>query len=308
MKVIFMGTPDFALRSLEAVYRAGIEIAAVVTQPDRPQGRGNKIIFSPVKQFAVEKGILVFQPEKVKSIVEDITKLDPDFILVVAFGQILPDAVLQAPRYCCINVHASLLPKYRGAAPINWAVIRGDEESGVATMILDEGMDTGDVLLMRKTEISPDETAGELHDRLALIGADLLVETVENYDSIEPQPQNVCLASYAPKMKKEYGEISWDDDARKIHNLVRGCNPWPGAYAKICGDVMKIWKTSFFSDEKLESLGEPGTVIRVCGEGMDVVTGDGIIRLLEVQREGKKRQHVSTFIIGCKLTEGFCFE
>ena len=254
MKIVFMGTPDFALASLDKLIDGGYEIAAVVTQPDRPKGRGKKLTPPPVKERALGAGLRVLQPERVKDsgFIEALKELSPDIIIVVAYGQILPEEIINLPAMGCINVHASLLPKYRGAAPINWCIINGESRTGVTTMYMDKGMDTGDILLQRETEIGENETAGELHDRLAALGADLLLETLEGLqrNEVERKAQDHSAATYAPQLDRETGRVDWNSDAKSIYNLIRGTNPWPGCYTVYKGERMKLWEAKVLEQSR----------------------------------------------------------
>lgn len=303
IKTVFMGTPDFAAVSLRALCDAEwlVDVAAVVTQPDKPQGRGNQMIFSPVKKIAVERGIPVFQPRRAEEIVAELTAIAPDFITVVAFGQILKRSILDLPKKSCINVHASLLPAYRGAAPINWAIINGEVETGVTTMLIDEKLDSGDMLLTAKTLISSDDTAETLHDRLAEMGAGLLVETLRQFDNITPVKQDDSKATYYAKMTKDTGRIDWTRSGAQIRDLVRGCSPWPGAFTFHNGNMIKVWGVELLEATSAEA---PGTVLGLGGGGIEVAVGGGAVLVTEVQREGKKRQSAETFLRGYKLGEG----
>lgn len=304
MKVVFMGTPDFAASSLKAVVEAGHEVAAVVTQPDKAQGRSGALKMPPVKEYAVEKGITVYQPEKIrKSDMYDILcQIKPDVIIVVAFGQIIPKNILDLPKYGCINVHASLLPKYRGAAPIQWAVINGDEESGVATMQMDEGIDTGDILLVEKYKLSREETGGSLFDKLAELGAQLLVKTLDGLlaGTIIPTKQE-GESSYAGKLDKNTGKIDFDMPAEEIERLVRGLNPWPSAFTYINGKSLKIWKADF-EERCCKAL--PGTIVNIERDSFSVATTRGALKILELQLEGKKRMDTGSFLRGYNLELG----
>jgi len=307
MKMVFMGTPEFAAESLRALREADMTPSAVVTQPDRPQGRGNLMIPSPVKKLALEYGIPVYQPQRVEAIADKFKELAPDFFIVVAYGQLLPRHILNIPVKCCINVHASLLPAYRGASPINWAIINGDTETGVTTMVLDEGMDTGDILLVEKVAIASDDTASALHDRLAVTGARLLTETLRRFDEIKPQKQDERFATYAPKLTRNSGCIDWSRPAVEIRNIVRGCDPWPSAFTFLKGNMIKIWSVEVRAGSgTLDSA--PGTVLSVSDTGIEVASGIGIVFIKEIQREGKKRQTVETFLRGYPISEGERFE
>ena len=312
MKIVFMGTPDFAEKSLEAVYNAGHEILAVVTNPDRPKGRGMKMVASPVKEFAVSKELKIYQPEKVRKnieFIEEIKALEPDVICVVAYGKILPKEILEIPKLGCINVHGSLLPKYRGAAPIQWAVINGEKVTGVTTMYMDVGMDTGDMILKEETEIAPDETTGELWDRLAKIGADLLVKTLEQIENKTapriPQGEDFSMA---PMLDKEMSKIDWESKtAQEIKNLVRGLNPIMGTYAYLNGKKIKIWKVDVVEANSEDT--KNGTVLKSDSkDGLYIKAKDGVIKVLEIQGENAKRMNIQDFLRGNQIEVGSIFE
>ena len=307
MKIVFMGTPDFAVPSLEAlIEKYGVE--AVFTQPDRPKGRGKKMAFSPVKEVAIRHDIKVFQPEKLKDdreAIEYLKDLKPDFIIVVAFGQILTKEVLDIPKYGCINLHASLLPMYRGAAPLNWVVINGERKSGNTTMLMDVGLDTGDMLLKDEVEITENMTAGELHDILMVRGGNLLIETIEGVanGTIKgiKQEGETC---YAKMLSKNTGKISWDKSAIEIHNLIRGLNPWPIAHTTYKGDNMKIYESEVLNEN---SNKEPGTILNVNKTGMKVSCNEGVLLVKRVQFPNGKPLTIEQYIngkdieLGCKL-------
>lgn len=309
MKAVFMGTPDFAVPVLRAMKEAGHDICAVVTQPDKPKGRGKAVQYPPVKECAIEYGIKVYQPARVKeeSFVDIIRAMQPEVIVVVAFGQILPQALLDIPEYGCINVHASLLPRWRGAAPIQWSVISGDRESGVTTMLMEAGLDTGDMLLAEKVALDEKETGGSLHDKLSALGADLLLRTLDGLKAgtITPKKQDDSLSCYAGMLTKQLGAIDFAEPAKRIECLIRGLDPWPSAYTSLYGKTLKIWKA-----DVLENLGQnkaeqaPGTVIQVLRDCFYVQTGKGILVVKEVQMEGKKRMDTAAFLRGCNLQEG----
>ena len=324
MRIVFMGTPDFAVESLSAIYNAGHEILGVVTNPDKPKGRGMKMIASPVKEFAVEHNLKVYQPIKIKNNEEfynEMYNLKPDLFCVVAYGKILPNDILEIPKYGAINVHGSLLPKYRGAAPIQMAVINGDEETGVTTMFMDAGMDTGDMILSEKVKIGDDETTGELWDRLSKIGARLLVKTLEkiekeanNKETIENIKELVGARkqgnnfTVAPMLTKEMAEIDWNKTGREIHNLVRGLSPKIGAYTFYNGKKIKIWKTQIIKENELEEIiknsanSKNGEIIFADKKnGIVVKTPDGAIRILEIQAENSKRMTTKDFLNGNRL-------
>lgn len=301
-----MGTPQFAVESLVKLVEAGHQVVGVITQPDRPKGRGKKLAPPPVKEKAVKLGLPVYQPIKVKdaNFIQKLKDLNPEVIVVVAFGQILPKSILDLPPQGCINVHASLLPKYRGAAPIHWAIIKGEKETGITTMYMNEGLDTGDMLLKAKVTIGPQTTTGELHDQLAVLGGQVLIETLKKLEKNEltPQPQNDDLASYAPLLTKEHEKINWDSSAQKIHNLIRGMNPWPGAYTIYKGDRLKIWTTVL--EEEINEKGRTGEIIALTNSGFWVQTQDKPILVTKVQPAGKKVMEAKAFINGFFVQTG----
>lgn len=304
MKIVFMGTPDFAVPSLEKIIsKYGVE--AVFTQPDRPKGRGKRMAFSPVKEVAVKHDIKVFQPEKLKEdreAIEYLKELKPDFIIVVAFGQILTKEVLDIPRIGCINLHASLLPMYRGAAPLNWVVINGEKKSGNTTMLMDVGLDTGDMLLKDEVIITENMTAGELHDKLMVSGADLLIETIDGMaeGKIEPVKQEgeTC---YAKMLSKDTGKIDWNKSAKEIHNLIRGLNPWPIAHTTYKNENMKIYESRILEEK---SSKEPGTILSVNKNGMKVNTNDGILLVKKIQFPNGKPLTIEQYINGKEIEIG----
>lgn len=308
MRIIFMGTPDFSVGTLNALIEAGHEIVLAVTQPDKPKGRGKAMQYTPVKEAALEHGIEVYQPKRIreKECVEYLKTFQPEMIVVVAFGQILPKEILDMPVYCCVNVHASLLPKYRGAAPIQWAVINGEKVTGVTTMRMDEGMDTGDMIMKREVALREDETGGSLFDRLALEGAKLCVETVEaiRQGSAVYTPQDNDQATYTSMIKKLMGNIDWSKGAKEIECLIRGLNPWPSAYTMLDGRTLKIWKAKT-NEENKKVL--PGTVTEVTKKEIYVQTGNGQLILEEIQLEGKKRMAVEAFLLGNSILAGTVF-
>lgn len=302
-KVVFMGTPDFAVPCLDMLVQQNYDVVAVVTQPDRPKGRGQKLTSSPIKVRALEYGITVLQPVKIKEYdtIVQLTALKPDLIVVVAFGQFLPEALLKLPPLGCINVHASLLPHYRGAAPIHWAVINGEKFTGVTTMYMDIGMDTGDMILKAETPINEYDTTGQLHDRLSQMGADILEKTIRLIlDGKAPRiPQDHNQATYAPLLTRDLEKIDWQRSAVKIHNLVRGLNPWPGAYCQYNGNNLKIWETRVH-DTNYD--GQCGKIREITSEGILVETGKGIIELLTVQPENKRRMKARDYAFGYGLS------
>lgn len=307
MRIIFMGTPDFSVGTLEALIEAGHEIALVVTQPDKPKGRGKTMQFPPVKEAALAHNLEVYQPRRVREpeCIEYLRKYQPDMIVVVAFGQILPKEILDMPKYCCVNVHASLLPKYRGAAPIQWAVINGEKVTGVTTMRMDEGLDTGDMIMKTELELDAEETGGSLFDRLAVTGARLCVETLEKIQqgTAVYTPQKHEEATHTTMIKKQLGEIDFTKSAEEIERLIRGLNPWPSAYTK-CGDkTLKIWKASVV-DMESTAENQPGTVISVGKNSLLIQTGKDGLSLEEVQLEGKKRMDIGSFLRGNAIETG----
>lgn len=309
MRIIFMGTPDFSVGTLEALIAAGHEVCLVVTQPDKPKGRGKEMQFTPVKEVARKHGIPVFQPVKVREpqCVEELKKYKAEGMVVVAFGQILPKEILDMTPYGCINVHASLLPAYRGAAPIQWAVIRGEKVSGVTTMQMDEGLDTGDMLLKTEVPLTEEETGESLHDKLAQAGAKLCVETLKALEdgTIQRTPQGETTTPYAKMLDKKMGDIDWKEPADVIERLVRGLNSWPSAYTQWGKKVVKIWKAKALLEETTSAL--PGTVTEVTKEYFSVQTGQGILKIYELQIPGKKRMETSAFLRGYTLAEGTRF-
>ncbi len=305
MKIVFMGTPDFSVGTLKALFDAGHEIAAVVTQPDKPKGRGKAMQPTPVKEAALSLGLPVLQPQKVKdeAFLNQMDALHPDVIVVVAFGQIIPGRLLEIPRFGCINVHASLLPDYRGAAPIQWAVIDGRSESGVTIMRMDEGLDTGDMIAKVVVPLSEDETGGSLFEKLSRAGADLLVETLPRLEDgtavFEKQPEE-SPTPYASMITKKMGDIRWNEPAVSLERLIRGLNPWPSAYTQLKGKNLKIWKACAVK----ENGGKiPGQVVKTSAKGIFVQTGEDVLCIEELQLEGKKRMAADAFLRGCRLDE-----
>lgn len=306
MKIVFMGTPDFAVPTLEALIRGGHEVLAVVTQPDKPKGRGKAVLMTPVKEKAMEYQIPVYQPVRIKKdkeFFEILKQLNTEAIVVTAFGQILPERILTLPKYGCFNVHASLLPKYRGAAPIQWAVINGDKESGVTTMQMDIGMDTGDMLEKIVVTLDPKETGGSLFDRLSTAGGDLILSTLQKAETgtLTPVKQPEEEATYAGMLTKALGKIDWAKDAVQIERLIRGLNPWPSAYTAYEGKTLKLWDADVVTEE---SAAVPGTVVRVEKDSFFVQTGSGLLKVNELQLEGKKRMDAAAFLRGYPMAEG----
>lgn len=321
MKIVFMGTPDFAVPALKALAEsAKHEVSLVVTQPDRPRGRSGKPAPSDVKLCAEQYGIPVFQPEKVReeAAVERLRRENADIFVVAAFGQLLPKTILEMPRFGCINIHGSLLPAYRGAAPVQWAVLDGQKEAGDTIMQMNEGLDTGDILMQESIPLSADETAGSLYDKLSSMGGPLLLKALDAIEAgtVTPVPQGDSGTHYAKMLRKEMGNIDWTKSAEEIGRLVRGLNPWPSAYTHWNGKMLKIWMAETVTQEELSALGcdekngmdlkeaQPGTVMIVTKDTLMVQTGDGLLALTELQMEGKKRMSVQAFLMGCRMQTG----
>lgn len=308
MKIIFMGTPDFAVGTLEALVEAGHDVVLAVTQPDKPKGRGKIMQFPPVKEAALAHNIEVYQPKRIREpdCVDFLKKYAPELIVVAAFGQILPEEILSMPKFGCMNVHASLLPKYRGAAPIQWAVLNGESVTGVTIMQMDAGLDTGDILEQAEVVLEADETGGSLFDKLASAGAKLCVQTIAHLEegTLTAAPQDESLASHTGKITKEMGKIDWQEPADVIERKVRGLNPWPGAYTKLNGKTLKIWKASVCTAGPQENNTSAGTVILADKAHLVIQTGAGKLALKELQLEGKKRMQVDAFLRGCQIKEG----
>ena len=305
MRVIFMGTPDFSVGILEEIIKAGHEVVLAVTQPDKPKGRGNAMQFPPVKETALAHGIEVYQPTKIREAecVAYLRKYNADIMIVAAFGQILSKEILDMPKYGCVNVHASLLPKYRGAAPIQWAVINGEQVSGVTTMRMDVGIDTGDMIEKVEIPLDKEETGGSLFDRLAEAGAKLCVHTMAEIEAGRATytKQEEAEATHTSMIKKQLGKIDWTKPAVEIERLVRGLNPWPSAYTSLNGKTLKIWRALV---TETNSAAEAGTIVSFTKDEIAVQTGDGILLLKEVQLEGKKRMPVDAFLRGFQLKAG----
>ena len=318
MKVVFMGTPDFAEKSLRSLVEAKYDVIGVVTNPDKPKGRGMKMVASPVKQYALEKGLKIYQPEKVRKnteFIEEIKGLSPDVICVVAYGKILPKELLEIPKLGCINVHGSLLPKYRGAAPIQWAVLNGDKTTGVTTMYMDEGMDTGDMILKQEVEIGEDETTGELWDKLAKIGGELLVKTLKEIEKgTAPRQKQGEEFTLAPMLSKDMAKIEWNKKtAQEIKNLVRGLNPIMGAYTFLNGKKIKFWKVDLAKEdeiiaENLGFLGNGAVLLADSKDGLYIKAKEGIIKVLEIQGENAKRMSIQDYLRGNPINEFEVFE
>jgi methionyl-tRNA formyltransferase len=305
LRIVFMGTPEFAVPVLSALHDAGHEIALVISQPDRPKGRGRKLEPTPVKQKALDLGLNVFQPDKIRKpeAIEAVAAIKPDLAVVAAFGQILPKAVLDIPTRGCLNTHASLLPAYRGAAPINWAIINGEVKTGVTIMQMDVGMDTGDMLLKAEEPILPDDTAGALTERLSKVGAALIVKAIEELEAgrLTPVKQDQALATSAPLLKKEMGLVDWNKPAPDIERLMRGLDPWPGAYTSRGGDILKLWKAGVAG---MDADGEPGSVVDSNRDGIFVNTGCGVLVIKELQGTGGRRMTAQEYLAGHKITKG----
>ena len=319
MRVIFMGTPDIAVGTLQALAKEH-EVVLAVTQPDKPKGRGGKMQYTPVKEAAVSLGIPVCQPKKIREpeCVKKLSEYHADVMVVIAFGQILSKELLKVPVYGCINIHASLLPKYRGAAPIQWAVINGDKETGITTMLMDEGMDTGDMLERRVIALEEKETGGSLFERLSLLGGELILSTLEKLENktLQRTPQNHDEATYVKKIPKSMGEIDWTKDAAAIERLIRGLNPWPSAYTWLNGKMLKLWEADVLWDEcpaEKESSGETllsgekegcGVIRSASDSGLQVQTGKGILNITSLQLEGKRRMDTAAFLRGFSVSAG----
>lgn len=309
IRIIFMGTPDFALSSLEAIYKSDNKLLAVVTQPDRPRGRGKKLQPSPVKKWALEKGIPIYQPENIRqdpSFIKEIKKLDPDLIITAAFGQILPKALLDIPKLGSINVHASLLPKYRGASPIQQAIIEGEEKTGVTIMYMDTRMDTGDIIAKEEIKIGEDDTADQVHDKLALLGGKVLKEVISLFGQGKPKgvPQDDELATYCSKINKSMCELNWDNDAQKLRNLIRGLTPWPGAFTYYKSCRLKLWSTKEWAGKDI-GRAQPGTiVIANAKDGIVVACRNSFLQILELQAEAGRRMTSQEYLRGNQIDTG----
>lgn len=305
MKIVFMGTPDFAVPALEALVKGGHQVIAVVTQPDKPKGRGKGMAMPPVKEKAMEFAIPVYQPAKVREegFFRQMRELSPEVIVVAAFGQILPKAILDLPQYGCINIHASLLPKYRGAAPIQWAIINGEKETGVTTMMMDAGLDTGDMLEKTVVPIEEEETAQSLSDKLSAAGGSLILSTLKKVEegTLTRMPQRDEESCYAKILQKTLGRIDWNREAKLIERLIRGLNPWPSAYTTLNGKSLKLWKAKALLEEY---PGEAGQVVKAVGNELLIKTGKGTLKAEALQLEGKKRMEADAFLRGCPIEEG----
>ena len=306
MRVVFMGTPDFATGTLEEIVKSGYDVVGVVTQPDKPKGRGKNLMPTPVKEVALKYSLPVYQPKRAKDpeFIETLRGLKPDVIVVAAFGQIITKEILEMPRFGCVNVHASLLPAYRGAAPIQWAVINGDKESGVTIMQMDEGIDTGDMMDKVIVPIAEDETGGSLFDKLSHTGAKLCVKVLRDLEegkAVRKKQPEESTTPYAKMIDKKMGEVDWKKSAKEIEQLIRGLNPWPSAYTKVHGKTLKLWKAKVLLET---SQMNPGQIVKVTKDSLAVQTGQGMLEIQELQLEGKKRMDTSSFLRGYALAEG----
>ena len=318
MKIVYMGTPDFAVAPLAALVKNGYEVEAVITQPDKPKGRGKTMMPTPVKEEALKHDIPVLQPVKVRDpeFVEKLAEIAPDIIVVAAFGQIIPKSILEMPKFGCINIHASLLPKYRGAAPIQQAVIDGEKESGVTTMQMDAGLDTGDMLLKTVVPLDEKETGGSLFDKLSKAGADLLLKTLDALENgtVTPQKQGESPTAYAKMLTKDMGAIDWNRPAKELERLIRGLNPWPSAFTHLNGKMLKIWDADVYTKEQAEAEfpeystdfkgAEPGQIAAVLPHTFFIGCGKDLLKVNEVQAEGKKRMTSDAFLRGSRLEKG----
>lgn len=306
MRILFMGTPDFSVPTLETLIQSKHEVVGVVTQPDKPKGRGKQLQSTPVKEKALEYDIPVFQPVKVRQegFIDEMHMLKPDLAVVIAFGQILPKDFLEMPKYGCINVHASLLPELRGAGPIQWSILNGDSVTGVTTMYMDVGLDTGDMLLKEEVDIEPNETGGSLHDKLSVIGGPLILKTIKALEEgiLERIPQDNDLSTYAPMLDKQLGNISWDKPAIEIERLIRGLNPWPSAFTYVDGKMLKLWEAKVIELEDDHHM--PGSVFEINKDGMVVKCADNGLLITSLQLQGKKRMAASDFLRGYNVEEG----
>lgn len=306
MRVVYMGTPDFAVGALEELIKEGHKVCAVVTQPDRKKGRGQELIFSPVKEAALRHNIDVLQPAKARDeeFIKELEKYKADIFVVAAYGQILPKSILDMPKYGCLNIHASLLPKYRGAAPIQWSIIDGEKETGVTIMQMNEGLDTGDMIMSETVEISADETGGSLHDKLAECGAKLVIKAMEDIEAgcaiFTPQPKSSPTA-YAAMLNKDMGKIDWSKSAEEIERLIRGLSPWPSAFSSYKGKTLKIWEAAV---AECSGQYKPGEIFAVDKNGFKVACGKAALSILSLQLEGKKRMEAADFLRGTALSSG----
>ncbi len=305
LNMVFMGTPDLAATVLQTLLEDGYKVSAVVTQPDKPKGRGKALAFSPVKELALEQNIPVLQPERAKDevFIEELRALQPDIIVVAAYGKILPKAILDMPKYGCINVHTSLLPDYKGAAPIQWAVLNGEKETGVTIMYMDEGCDTGDIISAERIAIAEDETGGGLHDKLAVLGGELLVRTLPSIldGSCSRTPQEKGAGRYVGMIDKSLGELDFSRPAEELERYIRGLDPWPCAFTKLEGKLLKLWKAYVVSEDAAE---KPGTVLTGDKKALRVATGKGVLAISELQPEGKRRMRTEEYLNGYNIAPG----
>ena len=316
MKVVFMGTPDFSVGALNSIVKAGHDVRLVVTQPDKVRGRGKEVSFSPVKQCALDLGLEVYQPEKIRlpEAVERLKSTDADVYVVAAFGQILSEEILNIPRFGCINIHASLLPEYRGAAPIQWSILNGDKKTGITIMQMDKGVDTGDILLQKSMDIEPKETGAGLFDKLAVLGSEAIVEALDliKEGKIHPMAQDETKATHVGMLKKEMGHIDWSKDAEVIERYVRGLNSWPGTYSYLDGKLLKIWDADVYYGEEFRHIFRfgkvaPGEVLKADKTGIYVATGKNVLVIKSIQPEGKKRMDSAAFLLGHSIKNGEIF-
>ncbi len=316
MKVVFMGTPDFSVGALDSIVKAGHDVRLVVTQPDKVRGRGKEVSFSPVKQCALDLGLEVYQPEKIRlpEAVERLKSTDADVYVVAAFGQILSEEILNIPRFGCINIHASLLPEYRGAAPIQWSILNGDKKTGITIMQMDKGVDTGDILLQKSMDIEPKETGAGLFDKLAVLGSEAIVEALDliKEGKIHPMAQDETKATHVGMLKKEMGHIDWSKDAEVIERYVRGLNSWPGTYSYLDGKLLKIWDADVYYGEEFRHIFRfgkvaPGEVLKADKTGIYVATGKNVLVIKSIQPEGKKRMDSAAFLLGHSIKNGEIF-
>ncbi len=316
MKVVFMGTPDFSVGALDSIVKAGHDVRLVVTQPDKVRGRGKEVSFSPVKQCALDLGLEVYQPEKIRlpEAVERLKSTDADVYVVAAFGQILSEEILNIPRFGCINIHASLLPEYRGAAPIQWSILNGDKKTGITIMQMDKGVDTGDILLQKSMDIEPKETGAGLFDKLAVLGSEAIVEALDliKEGKIHPMAQDETKATHVGMLKKDMGHIDWSKDAEVIERYVRGLNSWPGTYSYLDGKLLKIWDADVYYGEEFRHIFRfgkvaPGEVLKADKTGIYVATGKNVLVIKSIQPEGKKRMDSAAFLLGHSIKNGEIF-
>lgn len=311
MRIVFMGTPQFAVPTLQKLYESEHDVIAVVTKPDGRRDRGQKLTYPPVKELALQKRTKILQPQKVKGngdLYETLLQMKPDAFVVVAYGKILPKNILKIPKFGCINIHGSLLPKYRGAAPIHWSLVHGEKYTGVTTMLMDEGMDTGDILLKKELKILDEDNVDTLHKKLAILGAELLIETLKGIEggTVSPIKQNDMEASYAPMVTKEMGMLNWNLSAIEVHNKIKGFNPWPGTFTYLYGERIKILDSQIYNQDNINT--ESGTIVDIVKEGIVVKTGDGTILIKTVQPPNKGKMDAYSYVNGYKIKRGIRFE